>query len=58
MTLYELDIIAMRRFSRTIMLITEYDPNINIAQNLVKLPTPVSSKASNSTRPKEAQKRD
>lgn len=48
----------MRRFSRTIMLITEYDPNINIAQNLVKLPTPVSSKASNSTRPKEAQKRD
>lgn len=49
---------AIKRLSRTITLITEYDPNINIAQNLVKLPRPASSKASNSTRPKEAQKRD
>lgn len=49
---------AIRRLSRTITLITEYDPNINIAQNLVKLPRPASSKTSNSTRPKEAQNRD
>lgn len=49
---------AMRRFSSTITLITEYDPYINMAQKRVKLPTPVSSKASNSTNPNEAQKSD
>lgn len=56
--LYELDIMAMRRLSRTITFITEYDPYINMAQKRVKLPTPVSSKASNSTRPNDAQKSD
>lgn len=58
MQLYELDIMAMRRLSSTITLITEYDPYINMAQKRVKLPTPVSSKASSSTRPNEAQKSD
>lgn len=58
MTLYELDIMAMRRLSSTITLITEYDPYINMAQKRVKLPTPVSSKASSSTSPNEAQKSD
>lgn len=37
---------------------TEYDPNINMHQNLVKDPSPASSKASNSTSPKEAQNKD
>lgn len=49
---------AMRRLSSTITLITEYDPYINMDQKRVKLPTPVSSKASSSTNPNEAQKRD
>lgn len=49
---------AIRRLRSTITLITEYEPNINIAQNLVKPPSPASSKASNSTSPNEAQNKD
>lgn len=40
------------------MLITEYDPNIRSAQNLVKLFMPVNSKDIKSINPKLAQKRD
>lgn len=40
------------------MLITEYDPNIRSAQNLVKLFIPVNSKDIKSINPKLAQKRD
>lgn len=55
---YELDIMAMSMFSKTIMLITEYDPNSKRPQNLVKLLIPVRSNAIKSTRPKPAQKSD
>lgn len=40
------------------MLITEYDPNINNAQKRVKLFIPVRSNAVKSTSPKLAQKSD
>ena len=49
---------AISRLRSTITLMTEYEPNISMAQNRVKEPRPVSSKASNSTRPNEAQNRD
>lgn len=55
---YELDIIAISMFSKTIMLITEYDPNNSRPQNRVKLLIPVRSNAVKSTRPKPAQKSD
>lgn len=46
---------AISRFSKTTMLITEYVPNISIPQNLVNALIPSSSKLSRSTRPKTAQ---
>lgn len=46
---------AINRFSRTTMLITEYVPNISIPQNRVKILMPSSSKLSRSIRPKTAQ---
>lgn len=45
-------------FRRTIMLITEYDPNRRRAQNLVKLLIPARSNDIRSTNPKEAQNKD
>lgn len=55
---YELLIMAINMFKRTIMLITLYDPNINIAQKRVKLLMPCNSKAIKSTRPNDAQNKD
>lgn len=49
---------AINIFSNTITLITEYDPYISKAQNLVNPFIPDSSKVTRSTRPKLAQKRD
>lgn len=40
------------------ILMTLYDPNINIAQKRVKLLIPCSSNAIKSTRPKDAQNND
>ena len=48
---------AMRRLSRTIILMIENDPNMMRPQNLVNSLIPVSSKLSRSIRPKAAQKR-
>lgn len=48
---------AINRFSKTTMLITEYVPNISIPQNLVNALIPSNSKLSRSTRPKTAQNR-
>lgn len=45
-------------FNNTIMLITLYDPNINKAQNRVKLLIPCNSNAIKSTKPNEAQNND
>lgn len=49
---------AISRLRSTMTLITEYEPNMSMAQNRVKEPRPTSSKASNSTSPNEAQNRD
>ena len=49
---------AMSMFSSTMILITEYEPNIRSAQNLVKLFIPVRSNDIKSTIPKLAQKSD
>jgi hypothetical protein len=49
---------AIRRFSKTITLITEYEPNIKSPQKRVYVLIPRSSKFSSPTIPKEAQKRD
>lgn len=49
---------AINMLSKTITFITEYEPNINSAQNLVKLLIPVSSKVIKSTSPKLAQNSD
>lgn len=49
---------AISMFSNTMMLITEYDPNVSKAQNLVKLFIPVSSNVVKSTSPKDAQNND
>lgn len=49
---------AISMLSSTMMLITEYEPKVSSAQNLVKLLMPVSSKVVRSTRPKDAQNRD
>lgn len=49
---------AISMLSKTIMFITEYDPNSSRPQNLVKLLIPVKSNAIKSTRPKPAQKSD
>lgn len=46
---------AINMFSRTMILMTLYDPNMSSAQNRVKLLIPCRSKAIKSTRPKEAQ---
>ncbi|KOX70908.1 Spondin-1 [Melipona quadrifasciata] len=48
-------IMAISRFNRTTMLITEYVPNISMPQNLVNALMPSSSKLSRSTSPKTAQ---
>ena len=45
-------------FKSTMMLITEYEPNMRRAQNLVKLLIPVRSKDMRSTIPKLAQNSD
>lgn len=55
---YEFDIMAISMLSSTMMLITEYDPNMRRAQKRVKLLIPCSSNAMRSTRPKPAQNRD
>lgn len=49
---------AINMFKSTIILITLYDPNINIAQKRVKLLMPCNSNAIKSTRPNDAQNRD
>lgn len=49
---------AINMLSSTITLITEYEPNISSAQNLVKLLIPVNSNDIRSIKPKLAQKRD
>jgi hypothetical protein len=49
---------AISMLSSTIMLITEYEPKVSSAQNLVKLLMPVSSKVVRSTSPNDAQKSD
>lgn len=54
---YEWFIMAIKRFNRTTILITEYVPNINMPQKRVKILIPSNSKLSKSTKPKTAQKR-
>lgn len=49
---------AINIFNNTITLITEYDPYISKAQNLVNPFMPESSNVTRSTRPKLAQNRD
>lgn len=49
---------AISMLSNTIILITEYEPNIRRAQKRVKLLMPAKSKETKSTRPKEAQNND
>lgn len=49
---------AISMFNNTIMLITLYDPNINKAQNRVKLLIPCNSNAIKSTKPNDAQNND
>lgn len=58
MTAYELDIMAINMFKRTIMLIMLYEPNMSKPQKRVKPLMPVKSNDSKSTRPNEAQKSD
>jgi hypothetical protein len=49
---------AISILSSTMMLITEYEPNMSSAQNRVNDFMPASSNETKSTRPKLAQKRD
>lgn len=49
---------AISMFNNTIILMTEYEPNINRAQKRVKLLMPVKSNAVKSTSPKLAQNND
>lgn len=49
---------AISRFSRTITLITQYEPNIKRPQKRVYVLMPSSSKFSNPTMPNDAQKSD
>lgn len=49
---------AINMFSRTIMLIMQYEPNMSRPQKRVKPLMPVKSNDCKSTRPNEAQKRD
>lgn len=49
---------AMSMLSSTIMLMTEYEPNMSSAQKRVKPLIPVRSKVIKSTNPKLAQNRD
>lgn len=46
---------AINKFSKTTMLMTEYVPNISIPQNRVNILMPSSSKLSKSTKPNTAQ---
>ena len=55
---YEFDIMAISMLRSTIMLITEYEPNMSSAQNRVNDLMPASSNETKSTRPKLAQKSD
>ena len=55
---YELDIMAMSRFNKTITLITLYEPNMSKPQNRVYDLIPSNSKFSNPTIPKLAQNSD
>lgn len=55
---YEFDIMAIRRFNKTITLITLYEPNIRRPQKRVYVLIPVSSKFSSPTIPKDAQNKD
>lgn len=55
---YELDIMAMSMLSNTMILMTEYEPNMSKAQNRVKPLIPVKSNTLKSTNPKLAQKSD
>lgn len=55
---YELLIMAINIFKSTIILMTEYEPNISIAQKRVKLLMPCNSNAIKSTRPNDAQNKD
>ena len=55
MSWYEWFIMAIRRLSKTMMLINEKLPNMMRPQNLVNSLIPVSSKLSRSIRPKAAQ---
>ena len=52
---YEWFIIAMSKLSKTIILITENEPNIKSPENRVNSLMPVNSKLSRSTRPNMAQ---
>lgn len=52
---YEWFIMAISRFSKTTMLMTEYVPNISMPQKRVNIFMPSSSKLSRSTRPNTAQ---
>lgn len=52
---YEWFIIAISRFNKTTMLMTEYVPNISMPQKRVNIFIPSSSKLSRSTRPNTAQ---
>lgn len=49
---------AINMFNRTIILMTLYEPNINIAQKRVKLLMPCNSNAIKSTKPNDAQNSD
>lgn len=49
---------AISIFNKTITFITEYDPNIRRAQNLVNPLMPASSNDTKSTKPKLAQNSD
>ena len=55
MSWYEWFIMAMRRLSNTIILMTENDPNMSRPKNRVNSLIPVNSKLSKSTSPKMAQ---
>lgn len=55
---YELDIMAIRRFNKTITLITLYEPNMRRPQKRVYDLIPSNSKFSKPTIPKLAQNRD
>lgn len=55
---YELDIMAISKFSKTMTLMTLYEPNMSRPQKRVYDLMPVNSKAARSTMPKLAQNND